>query len=201
MSSDAMAATPPPALSYPVRYDVQYQEKHSRLLLFFRWLLAIPHFLILYALGVVANVITLIAFFSILFTKKYPRGLFDLVVNVHRWQANVGAYIVMFRDEYPPFSWDAGKYPVTYEADYPDEMARFAPLYKWLLVIPNLIVLLLVSIVAIVLWVVAWFSILFTGTFPRGMFDFIVGAHRWSLRVNAYVYLLTDKYPPYSGKP
>ncbi len=200
MSSDAMAATPTPS-GYPVRYDAQYEAKHSRLLLFFRWLLIIPHLLVLYALGAVANIMTFIAFFAILFTKKYPRGLFDFVVNIHRWQANVGAYIFMLRDEYPPFSWEPGSYPVTFEADYPGEMARFAPLYKWLLAIPNLIVLVFVAIVAILLWFISWFAILFTGTFPKGMFDFIVGTHRWSVRLNAYVYLLTDKYPPFSTKP
>ncbi|MEO8458427.1 MAG: DUF4389 domain-containing protein [Chloroflexota bacterium] len=200
MTSDPMSATPAMS-SYPIRFDVQYQENHSRLLLFVRWILAIPHFLILYALGSVASIITFIAFFAILFTKKYPRGLFDFVVNIHRWQANVNAYLGMLRDEYPPFSWDAGQYPITYEADYPETMARFAPLYKWLLAIPNIVVFFLFAIVAIVLWVVAWFAILFTGKFPKGIFDFLVKVHRWGLRLNAYVYLLTDTYPPFNGNP
>src|SRR3990172_11276123 len=93
---------------YPLRFDVEYPEKLSRWLIFVKWLLAFPHFLILYALSGVASVITFIAWFAILFTKRYPRGLFDLVVNIYRWGANVGAYTGLFRDEYPPFSWEAG---------------------------------------------------------------------------------------------
>ncbi len=200
MSSDAMAATPSPAPAYPVRFDAQYPESSSRLLLFFRWLLAIPHFIILGLLGMVVNIVTFIAFFSILLTKKYPKGMFDFAVNVMRWQTNVGAYLDMLRDEYPPFSMDAGKYPVTFEVDYQPEMSRWAPLYKWLIIIPNLIVLGLVFIAMGILWIVAWFAILFTGKFPRGIFDFIVGGTRWSYRVNAYLMLLTDKYPPFSMK-
>jgi hypothetical protein len=200
MSSDAMAATPPPASNYPLRFDVQYPESSSRLLLFFRWLLAIPHFIILYLLILVLEVVTFIAFLSILFTKKYPKGLFDFAVNVLRWEANVGAYLGMLRDDYPPFSMEAGKYPVTFEVDYQTEMSRWAPLYKWLLIIPNLIVLVLVYIVMEIVWILAWFVILFTGKFPKGMYDFIVGGTRWSYRVSAYLALLTDKYPPFSMK-
>jgi hypothetical protein len=186
---------------YPVRFDVEYPEKLSRLLIFVKWLLAIPHLLILYALLAVVYVIVLIAFFAILFTKKFPRGLFDFAVNILRWNANVTAYIGLLRDEYPPFSWDPGKYPVTFEIDYPESMGRFAPLYKWLLVIPSVIVLYLVLLVAVIMWVLAWFAILFTGKFPRGMFNFIVGTMRWSTRVYAYAfYLLTDAYPPFSMK-
>jgi hypothetical protein len=199
MSADAMATAP--MSGSPVRFDVEYQEKHSRLLIFFRWILAIPHLLILYALGAVASVCVFIAFFTILFTKGYPKGLFDFVVNTLRWSSNVSAYILMLRDEYPPFSFDAGQYPVTLEIDYPAEFSRFAPLYKWLIIIPNLIALVLVAIVAYVLIIVAWFAILFTGSMPRGIHDFITGMMRWSTRVNAYAgYLLRDEYPPFSTK-
>jgi hypothetical protein len=200
MSSDAMAA-PAPTPGYPLRYDVEYEEKHSRLLIFFRLILAIPHLLILYALNAVLSIITFIAFFAILFTKKYPKGLFDFAVNIHRWQANVGAYLFLVRDEYPPFGWEAGKYPVTFEVDYPQELRRFAPLYKWLLAIPNLIVLYLVVIVAIILYIVGWFAILFTGKLPRGIHDFLVGTARWAFRLGAYyAYLFTDDHPPFSMK-
>lgn len=185
---------------YPVRFDVEYPESLSRLLIFVKWLLAIPHFLILYVLGAVAYICTFIAFFAILFTTKYPRGLFDFVVNFQRWNANNSAYVGLLRDEYPPFSWEPGKYPVTYEVDYPENLNRWLPLIKWLLVIPHLIVLILLFIIGYIIWIIAFFAILFTGRFPKGMFDFIVGMTRWSYRVNAYVYLLTDAYPPFSMK-
>ncbi len=192
-----MAAEAP---AYPLRFDVEYPEKLSRWLIFVKWLLAIPHFLILYALSAVASVITFIAFFAILFTKRYPRGLFDFVVNIYRWNANVGAYVGLLRDDYPPFSWEPGKYPVTYEVDYPEQLSRWLIFIKWLLVIPNLIVLVLLYIVALVMWVIAWFAILFTGRFPRGLFNFIVGVTRWSYRVNVYTNFLRDDYPPFSTK-
>ena len=186
------------APTYPFRYDVEYPEELSRLLIFVKWLLAIPHFFILYALSAVSSIITVIAFFAILFTKRYPRGLFDFVVNINRWNANVMAYVGLFRDEYPPFSWEAGEYVVTFEVDYPEELNRWLPLVKWLLAIPHIIVLGLLFIAAFVAWVVAWFAILITGRFPRGLFDFLVGIHRWNYRVNLYTNLMRDEYPPFS---
>lgn len=195
MSAEATVTAAP---GYPLRYDVEYVEELSRWLIFVKWLLAIPHFVILWALGIAAAVIGFIAFFAILFTKRYPRGLFDFVVNVNRWSANVDAYTGLFRDEYPPFSWDPGQYAVTYEVDYPEELNRWLPLVKWLLAIPHVIVLYFLLIGAFVAWVIAWFAILFTRRFPRGLFDFIVGVRRWQYRVNAYAGLLRDEYPPFS---
>ena len=185
---------------YPLRYDVEYPERLSRWLIFVKWLLVIPHLLILFALGAVASVIGYIAWFAILFTKRYPRGLFDLVVNVNRWNANVGAYTGLFRDEYPPFSWEAGQYPVNYEVDYPEQLSRWLIFVKWLLAVPHIIVLLFVGLAAYIAWLIAWFAILFTKRFPRGLFDFIVGYLRWNYRVGAYMYLLRDDYPPFSLK-
>lgn len=196
----ATAVEPPQPSGYPLRFDVEYPERLSRLLILVKWLLAIPHLLILYVLSALVNIILLIAFFAILFTKRFPKGLFDLVVNVYRWQANVNSYVGLLRDEYPPFSWEPGKYPVTYEVDYPEELGRWKPLVKWLLAIPHYIVLMLIYIVALVVWIIAFFAILFTGRFPRGMFDFIVGVMRWGYRVNVYVYFLRDEYPPFSLK-
>lgn len=194
----AVAAAPEPG--QPVRFDIEYPEKLSRLLIFVKWLLAIPHYIIVYVLMLVAELFIFIGCFAILFTKRFPRGLFDFVVNVNRWQANVNAYVGLMRDEYPPFSWEAGGYAVTLEIDYPEEMNRWLPLFKWLLVIPNLIVFVLFGIVAAVLWIVAWFAILFTGSMPRGIFNYLVGMQRWSTRINAYVYLLRDDYPPFGLK-
>ena len=186
------------AVSYPLRFDVQYPERLSRLLIFVKWLLAIPHLIVVYLLGIVSSLFMLIAFFAILFTRRYPRGLFDFVVGVNRWSANLTAYVGLLRDEYPPFSWEAGTYPVTYEVDYPEQLSRWLIFVKWLLIIPHVIVLYLLIIVALVVWTVGWFAILFTGCFPRGMFDFVVGVLRWNYRVNAYTGLLRDEYPSFS---
>ena len=198
MSAEATVAAAP---GYPVRYDVEYPEELSRWLIFVKLLLAIPHFIILWALGIAAGVMGFIAFFAILFTKRYPRGLFDFVVGVNRWSANVDAYTGLLRDEYPPFSWEPGQYAVTYEVDYPEKLNRWLPLVKWwLLAIPHYIVLFALGIAAFVVCIIAWFAILFTKRFPRGLFDFIVGYRRWEYRVNAYTGLLRDEYPPFSLK-
>jgi hypothetical protein len=190
----------PPPSGYPLRYDVQYPEELSRWLIFVKWLLAIPHFIILYVLSAVTSIVTFIAWFAILFTKRYPKGLFDVVVNIYRWNANVGAYVGLLRDDYPPFSWEAGQYPVTYEVDYPQELSRWLIFVKWLLVLPHYIVLLFLYVGALVAWIIAFFAILFTRRFPRGIFDYLVGVTRWSYRVTAYTNLLRDDYPPFSLK-
>ncbi len=196
MTTEPMATAAAPG--YALRYDVEYPEELSRWLIFVKWLMAIPHFIILYLLLIATNVVTFIAFFAILFTRRYPRGMFDFVVNVNRWNANVMAYLMLFRDEYPPFSWEPDEYAVTYELDYPEELNRWLPLIKWLLAIPHIIVLLFLFIAVYFVYIIAFFAILFTKRFPRGLFDFAVGVHRWNYRVSLYTSLLRDEYPPYS---
>lgn len=186
--------------AFPVAFDVEYPDRLSRLLIFVKVLLAIPHFLVLYALMVVAEVLTFIAWFAVLFTGRYPRGMFDFVVGVFRWQYNVSAYANLMRDEYPPFSLESGQYPVTYSVEYPEKLSRWLIFVKWLLVIPQVIVLLALAIAYDVMLVISWFAILFTGHYPRGLFRFAVGLMRWGARVNAYVWLLRDDYPPFSLK-
>jgi hypothetical protein len=192
----AMAGTAP----YPVRFDVEYPERLNRWLIFIKWLLALPHLIILYFLAAAMGVVTFIAWFAILFTKRYPESLFKFAVGVQRWQNNVIAYVYLLRDEYPPFSFDAGEYRLTFEADQPGDLSRWMIFIKWLLVIPNVIVWAVLAVAAYVVTIVAWFAILFTGKYPRGIFDFVVGVLRWSARANAYVNLWTDQYPPFSLK-
>jgi len=183
---------------YPVRYNVQYPEKLSRLLIFVKWLFVIPHFLIVNALSTVSGVVGFIAWFAILFTRRYPKGLFELVVGFNRWGANVAAYAGLLRDEYPPFSTDPGRYPVGYEVEYPEGLSRWLIFVKLLLVIPHYIVLYTLAVIAVFIWIIGWFAILFTGRFPRGLFNFIVGLIRWNYRVSAYASLMRDEFPPYS---
>jgi Domain of unknown function (DUF4389) len=202
MEATAPPAQPAPTSEYPVRFDVEYPERLSRWMIFVKWILAIPHLIIVYLLQAVAGVLVFIAFFAILFTKKWPRGLFDFTVQIERWTANVAAYaLLLMRDEYPPFSGEPGQYPLTLEIDYDENLSRWLIFVKWLLVIPHLIVLTVLEIAAGVVVLIAFFAILFTGRYPRGMFDFVVGAARWYWRVNAYALLLmTDRYPPFSLK-
>jgi hypothetical protein len=197
------AAPPAPAApEYPVRFDVEYPERLSRWKIFLKWLFAIPHVIIIYLLSIVNNVMIFIAFFAVLFTKKWPRGMFDFSLQIQRWTANVLAYgFLLLRDEYPPFSGDSGDYPLTLEVEYRDDLSRWMIFVKWLLVIPHLIVLVVLAIAAYVVVITAFFAILFTGRYPRGMFDFVVGTYRWLVRVSAYAtWFMTDRYPPFSLK-
>jgi hypothetical protein len=182
-------------------YNVPYPERLSRLLIFVKWLLAIPHYVVLYVLYFALSITTFVAWFAILFTGHYPRGLWDFAMMVYRWNANVAAYVTLLRDEYPPFGGNDGDYPVLFQMEYPERLSRLLIFVKWLLVIPHLIVLYVLGIVAGIVWIVAWFAILITGNVPRAMFDFLVGVMRWSNRVTAYVWLLTDVYPPFSLGP
>ena len=186
---------------YPLVFDVEYPERLSRWLIFVKWLLAIPHLIILYALMAVAQVITVVAWFAILFTGRYPKGLFDFVVGINRWQNNVDAYVLLLRDDYPPFSLSAGQYPGTFHIEYPGRLSRLLIFFKWLLIIPHLIVLVLLGIVYWITLVIAWFAILFTARYPKPLFNFGVGLLRWGARINAYYMLMRDDYPPFSLAP
>jgi hypothetical protein len=205
MEAGVPPAAPPPqaapvqaASDYPIRYDVEYKEQASRLTTLFRLILAIPQIIVLYLLLIVAEVLVLIAWFAIVITGKYPRGMFDFVVNVLRWAENVNAYIWLFRDEYPPFSWDPGQYPVTFEVDYPEEgLSRLTTFFRIFMLIPQIIVLYFVNLLGILV-VIMYFAIVFTGKVPRGMFDLLVGLRRWNVRVLGYAFLVTDKYPPFA---
>jgi hypothetical protein len=186
--------------AYPVRFDVEYPAKLSRLTTLARLILAIPQLLIIYALSTVVGIVTLIAWFAILFTRRYPKGLFELVVSFNRWSANVYAYVALLRDEYPPFSTDPSRYPVTYEVDYPEKLSRWLIFVKWFLVLLHQFVLQFLGLFAFLAAVIAWFAILITGRFPRSFFNYIVGVMRWYLRVGAYSSLLRDEFPPFSKR-
>ncbi len=135
----------------------------------------------------------------ILFRQKYPRWWFDWNVELWRFTNRVFAYLLLLRDEYP--ATDAEQ-AVHLDVDYPDaqrDLNRWLPLVKWFLVIPHMIVLFFLSIATFVVVIIAWFAILFTGRYPPGLFDFVVGVMRWHNRVAGYAFLLaTDRYPPFS---
>ena len=189
-------ATAAPA--YPVTFEVEYPERMSRWLIFIKWLLVFPHFLILGVFGYLVELTTFISWFAILFTGRYPKALFDLAVVYFRWSARATAYVALLRDDYPPFGGGSPEYPVRVEIEYPEKLSRLLIFVKWLLAIPHIIILGLLGLVGFVVYVIAWFAILFTGRFPRSMFDFLVGIGRWYLRVYAYIWLMRDEYPPFS---
>jgi hypothetical protein len=134
----------------------------------------------------------------LLFRRKYPRWWFDWNLMLARFATRVSSYLMLLRDEYPSTDEEQA---VHLEMPYPDagkDLNRWLPLVKWFLAIPHYVILVFLAIAAIVVVIIAWFAILFTGKYPRGMFDFVVGVMRWSWRVTGYAFLLvTDKYPPF----
>lgn len=176
--------------------EIDYPDSLSRWKIFFKWVFAIPHFLVLSIFGMLISLIVWIAWFVILFTKRYPESLYSLVISYMRWTANVNAYVLFQRDEYPPFG--DGPYPaVRLNLPYPTELSRWLIFIKWLLLIPNIVVYMFVGLAELVALLIAWFAILITGNMPRGLFDFITGVSRWGYRINAYSWYLTDRYPPF----
>lgn len=205
-----MPPTPPDATN-PVTFEILRPEKQSRILNFplgiggfIRYILLIPHLIVIWFLGLAAGVVGFIADFGILFTGNYPRGMFNFVVGVQRWSMQIGAYLFGLRDEYPPFSTEAGKYATTYDVAYPPSLSRILnfPLFgyyiKALLAIPHFVVLFLLFIALYVVYFIAQFAILFTGSYPAGMHRFATGVFRWNQRVQVYIASMTDKYPPFS---
>ena len=161
-----------------------------------RLIWALPIVLVSSLLGDITAFALLI---MIVFRRKYPRWWYDWNLELSRFTTRIAAYLLLLRDEYPSTDEEQA---VHLELDYPDaerDLNRWLPLVKWILAIPHYIALVVLIVVALVLTVVAWFAILFTGTYPRGIFDFVVGVLRWALRVEAYAFLLvTDRYPPFS---
>jgi hypothetical protein len=181
---------------YPVRLTIDYPDRLDRLTTFFRLIWVIP-------IAIVSGFLTTIAWpataFMIAIRQRYPRWWFDYSRELSRFSTRVGAYVALLTDQYPSTEDEQS---VHLEFDYPDVKAslnRWLPLIKWLLAIPHFIVLFFLFILAFFAVVIAWFAILFTGSYPRGLFDFVVGVIRWTLRVQGYALLmLTDRYPPFS---
>jgi hypothetical protein len=207
----------------PVTVEARLDEPLSRGLWLIKWLLAIPHYIVLFFLWIAFVVVAIIAFFAILFTTRYPRSLFDFNLGVLRWTWRVGYYSYdgLGTDRYPPFSLqEVPDYPATLYINYPEQLSRGLVLVKWwLLAIPHYLI-----VGAFVggstytvkqsanqewIWVASYpglialcalfvgVALLFTTRYPRGLFDFLVGMNRWALRVTAYATLMTDAYPPF----
>jgi len=185
-------------VDYPVRLEIDRPEHLNRLLPFVKWLLAIPHYVALLFLGIGAYVVTIISFFAVLITGRYPPGMFEFMVGVFRWGMRVHAYVFLQTDEYPPFTLDdVPTYPVRLEIDYPEHIARWRPLVNWLLAIPALIVASLIYLLAEICVFIAFFAILFTTEYPQALFDIVTIALRWSVRVGAFTYWMEEQYPPF----
>jgi hypothetical protein len=205
---------------YPLRLEGTLAPPLSRGLWLVKWLLAIPHYFVLFFLWVAFAVVSVIAFFAILFTGRYPRSLFEFNVGVLRWSWRVGfySYSALATDQYPPFSLaDRPDYPARLEVEYPQSLSRGLVLVKWwLLALPHLLMLAFFVGGASAAWsgsdtqwmflsggligllvFIAGVVLLFTGRYPETIYDFVLGLNRWVYRVAAYTGLMTDKYPPF----
>ena len=186
------------AAGYPARADIAWQDEYNRWLPLVKWLLAIPHYIVLAVLLIGAAFALLFAAFAILFTRRYPRGLFDYVLGVYRWGWRVASYVLLMNDRYPPFALaDDPSYPARVEIEYPEEVDRWRPFVQWFLAIPYLLIAGVLQNLAHFLVIFAFFTILFTKRFPHGMFDLLLVAMRFNLRGNAYAHFMVTRYPPF----
>jgi hypothetical protein len=216
MKEESMA--PEPEI-YAARLQIDYPERLDRVTTFFRLIWIIPIGIILALLtasggtrivtetgetvrtsgGGIMGGLAVATALMILFRQRYPRWWFDFARELVRFGARVGAYLLLLTDTYPS---TIDEQSVHLEIDYPNvrqDLNRWLPLVKWFLAIPHFIALAVLAIIAVFVVVIAWFAILFTGRYPKGLFDFVVGVGRWALRVQAYALLLvTDRYPPFS---
>lgn len=203
---------------YPIRVEGKLDPNLSRWMWLVKWLLAIPHYVVLAFLWIAFFVLSVIAFFAILFAGRYPRSIFDFNVGVLRctWRVAFYSYSALGTDRYPPFTLAAvPDYPATLEIPYPAHLSRGLVLVKWwLLAIPHYLILWAMTSGTIiidtdsdyfnfmpplldVLVLIAAIALLFTARYPRGVFDFVLGINRWAYRVTAYATLMRDEYPPF----
>ena len=215
--------SPPPGTDYPVHYFVEYPDRDlNRLTTAFRIIVAIPILILVGSVSGSSNfgtwsqggkagttivlgaggLLFLGPLLMIVFRQKYPRWWFDWNRELLRFTNRVGVFLALMDDQYP--STDEAQ-SVRLELPYPDaerDLSRWLPLVKWFLAIPHYIVLVFLTLAAIVCIIIAWFAILFTGRYPRGLFDFVLGVGRWANRVTAYAFILvTDQYPPFRLSP
>jgi hypothetical protein len=167
------------------------------------WLLAIPQWFVVSVLGGVSQVLVVISFFTVLFTRRIPDGIYNFQAMYLRYGWRTTSYTLFMRESYPPFTFemqttDPGDDPAQLSIADQGELNRWLPLVKWLLLIPHFIALIFLAIGAIFVWIAAFFAVLFTGRWPGGMRNYMIGLERWSTRVNAYLYLMRDEYPPFS---
>lgn len=199
------APGPAPLGSYPIAFSFDPPERVARWRPLVHWLLAIPHFIILYVLGVVTGVVVFVAWIVGVITGRVPEGLLGIITMYSRYNARVGNYLLFLQGDYPPFEFstsftDPGTYPhLRYDVvPQPENRSRLTIFFRYFMVIPHIFVLFFLGIALYFVMIIAFFAVLILGRWPAGLRSFVVGLQRWSLRVTGYFYLLTDEYPPFS---
>jgi Domain of unknown function (DUF4389) len=189
-------------VSYPVSFEADYVSQRSRLTAFFRLILAIPLFIWLAIYGIAATVAIVIAWFAIVFTARYPRALYDFVEGYTRYLARATAYAALICDPYPSFlGEDDPAYPVRMHFAGPlDPYSRLKTFFRVIIAIPIVILRYVIGLLLEITAVAAWFVIVITGKLPRGLFDVMVLANSYTARSDAYLYLLTETYPPFEDE-
>lgn len=192
-------------------YTITHQDRYSRVELLMRtlfgWLyIMIPHYFLLFFLGIAALFTTIVAWFAVLFTGKYPRNLFDFILAIYRWETRVDARILHLADGFPAFGLNAKDEKIQLDVPYPEKLNRGHLLLRlffgWFYcLLPHGIALFFRGIATMVLAILAWFAVLFTGKYPASWHAFNLGTLRWAMRVNVYISFLSDTYPPFSGRP
>lgn len=190
----------------PIEVDCEYPEHIANWRPLVHWLLVIPQMLIALALTYAAMILSIVAFFTVLFTCNVPVGMHNFMVMTLRYSWRVNTYSYWMRESYPPFDFATvaapddpaiERDPATFGIERPTELNRWLPLVKWLLAIPHYLYAIVVGILAFALLVAAWFAVLFTGRYPRGIFDLLVGIQWWGARLSAYLFFLRDEYPSF----
>ncbi len=186
-------------MSYPVTFEADYVEKRSRLTTFFRLILAIPVAIWVYFYGIIAFIGVVFAWFAIVITGRYPQGLYDFVAGYTRCLTRVTAYTVLLTDAYPPFGGsEEPSYPVRMHFAGPlEQYSRLKTLLRGIIAIPIMILRYIMGLLLEIGAFAEWFVILITGKMPRGLHDLMVLANSYTARSDAYLYLLTETYPPF----
>lgn len=189
-------------MTYPVTFEADYSDQRNRLTAFFRLILAIPLFIYLYVFGIVAAIAAIVAWFAIVITGQYPRGLYDFLAGFNRVVARATAYTVLLCDPYPPFGLeDDPSYPVRMHFAGPlPQYSRLKTFFRFILAIPILIVRYVLNLLIEIGAIFAWFVIVITGRLPRDLFDLMVLGNSYTARSDSYLLLLTETYPPFQDE-
>lgn len=192
------------SVPYPARLAFSGDYHIARWRPLANWALAIPHLLVAGALGSLRNALTLISMVTVLFTEQIPRAVFDAIAMCYRYEWRAVSYALFLHEDFPPFDFatsaadDRVEPHSSVDFDYPDQLNRWAPLYKWLLAVPHYFVLFVLWIAAVAVLLFGLIAVVVSGEYPHGARDFLVDVYRYGLRVQAYVGLLTDRYPPFT---